>query len=143
VVLTRVRRRRGEEIVPYFPEQLPIHTEDFWGRLSLDLPLSDFDEVILCCMTFDSLYPERCKGRLKEFEVATGRPPVILSHRWPDGYEYAGYKVIVPPFELVEMYASELQPEERELLRLSAIISRRRVYRKQEKSAKSGTTRTR
>lgn len=124
VVLARVRQRQGDTIVPYLPEKLPIHTEEFWGQLSLHLPLSGIDEVILCCMTFDSYNPQRCIDRLHAFEAETGRPPVILSHRWPDGYENTGYKVIVPPFELVEMYASELQPEERELLRLSVIISR-------------------
>lgn len=124
VVLARVLTRRGDSITAYFDKMLTRHAQEFWSRAAPNLDLSKCDQVILCCSTFDDIDPERCLTQLRRFAEHTGRPPLILSHRWPDGYEEAGYRVLVPPFDLLEEYPGELEPAERDLLRLSLVISR-------------------
>lgn len=124
VVLARVLTRHGNSITVYFDRRLTRHAQEFWPNAAPALDLRPYDQVVLCCMTFDDIDPDRCLAQLRRFAEHTGNPPMILSHRWPDGYERAGYQVIVPPFDLLESYAGELEPAERDLLRLSLIISR-------------------
>lgn len=123
-VLTRVLRRSGIRIVPYFDPVKTRHAQEFWPTIAPTLELKGFSRVILCCMTFDDVHPEPCRLQLQRFQEETGRPPLIFSHRWPDKYEDAGYQVFVPPFDVLEEWPSELEPVDRELLRLSLIISR-------------------
>jgi hypothetical protein len=124
VVLKRVLTRRGDSITVYFDKTLTRHAQEFWRNAAPKLDLRDYDQVLLCCMTFDDFAPEACRTQLCRFAEQTGNPPMILSHRWPDGYETAGYQVLVPPFDLLESYGSEVEPAERDLLRLSLVISR-------------------
>lgn len=123
VVLTRVLERRGHTVFPFFGRET-LRTQQFWRKTVDSLSVEQYDQVILCCMTFDDVDSDGCIRRLKHLENGTGTRPMILSHRWPDGYERSGYEVIVPPLDLLDTYASDLEPEERGLLRLSLVISR-------------------
>jgi len=124
VVLARLLKRRGNTVTLFSDPAKTRHAQVFWTTSSAIIDLRGIDQVILCCVTFDDVNSDICKGRLEWFKQQTHLPPMILSHRWPDGYEGAGYEVVVPPFDLLELYASELEPAERELLRLSLVISR-------------------
>lgn len=124
VVLTRLLSRLGDDVRPFFDQAKTRHAQTFWPTTARSLDLSSVDRVILCCLTFSDIYADDCKRELGHFTASTGQSPLILSHRWPDGYEDAGYDVLVPPFDLLERYAPHLEPADRELLRLSLIISR-------------------
>ncbi|GIW93078.1 MAG: hypothetical protein KatS3mg110_1119 [Pirellulaceae bacterium] len=123
-VLARVLSRSGIEVAPFFDVEKTRNVVDFWSQTAPALALKEYASVILCCMTFDSKNPDLCISQLRRFEEETGDRPLILSHRWPDGYEHTGMEVVVPPFDVMDRWGSDLQPAERELLRFSLIISR-------------------
>jgi predicted RNA methylase len=85
------------------------------------LDLNDVHQIILCSVVFDQTQPELCFEKLARIAAQTKQEPLIVSHRWPDGYEKQ-YEVLVPPFDLLELFAKDLLPEERELLRLSLTV---------------------
>ena len=123
-VLTRILRRLGHEVITFFGSDTTRHVIDFWSNTLPSVELEAYGRVVLCCMTFDELHADSCVAQIRKLEEATEAPPLILSHRWPDGYAHTGYDVLVPPIDVLDRYAAQVEPEERELLRLSLIISR-------------------
>lgn len=97
VVLFRLHVRRGDIVTLLFGIDTTKHATDFWGRTVDELPLADIDQVIFCCITFDDTQEEACLFKLRKIEDFIGKPPMILSHRWPDGYAKTPYPVVIPP----------------------------------------------
>lgn len=124
VVLARILARAGYSVHPVYGEETTRHASTFWRKTVNEIPFAKYDEVILCSLTFDDLEPKHCELKLREIKNRSGGPPTILSHRWPDGYARCGFDVLVPPFDVLEQYAAQLLPVERDLLRLSLVMSR-------------------
>ena len=124
VILYRVLTRLGNTVQPFFGSETTRHARDFWTTTVDGLNLDNSDQIYLCSITFDDSHPDRCLTTLKRLGQSVQNGIVVLTHRWPDGYLDAGVEVIIPPFDLVERFAKELTPVERELLRYSLIISR-------------------
>jgi hypothetical protein len=86
VVLHRLRTRQGCSVTPVFGFEKTKHSSQFWHDFAPTLSLTGYDEIILCCVTFESRDPDSCVKQLIRFRDATNKL-TILSHRWPDGYE--------------------------------------------------------
>lgn len=97
VVPFRLHVRRGDIVTLLFGIDTTKHATDFWGRTVDELPLADIDQVIFCCITFDDTQEEASLFKLRKIEDFIGKPPMILSHRWPDGYAKTPYPVVIPP----------------------------------------------
>jgi hypothetical protein len=121
VVIDRVLKRRGHTVNAVFGLKTTRQPKDFWMRTVDTLDIEGVHQVILCSIVFDQNQPELCYEKLGRLARQTTEKPLILSHRWPDGYE-KHYDVLVPPFDLLELFARDLQPEDRELLRLSLTV---------------------
>ena len=124
VILARIFLRQGNTVDVFADSFRTRHTMEFWNHTVQQLSLSDGDQVVLCCITFDDLHPDRCHKAIGHIYEVTRRQPIIYTHRWPDGYMSSVCNVFVPPFDILEHYANQLQSEEREILRLSLIVSR-------------------
>lgn len=124
VLYRLLRRKPGNTVAPFFDPATTRHTRTFWNETVKTLPLAEVDGVILCGITFDSRDPARCLAELAGLSSRTTEPLAIYSHRWPDGYESASHLTRVPPFDLLEDYVGDLDTTERQLLRLSLVISR-------------------
>lgn len=126
VVLHRLLSRKGVKVSSFSgPASMrPVKTLEFWTSIVDQIPLKRGRQPILCCIAFDDRNSEKCLMKLARLGSKSGVRPAILTHRWPDGYIDSDCEIIVPPFEVVEKYAAQLDRGERELLRLSLIISR-------------------
>jgi hypothetical protein len=123
-VLNRVLKRRGEIVEVLFNPLETQNTLHFWSNTAPQLPRTPVERIILCGIAFNSKDPDGCIKVLNGLAHRTETEPIIVTHRWPDGYASSRFEIWVPPFDLVERFASELDVTELQLLRLSLVIAR-------------------